>query len=111
MKIYFSHGWKDRELIKCLDGNDVPSNHAKYVKHASILIFKLNEDGVISKGILNEIQAAREAEIPVYLWDGEKLIPSEDLTPETAPFTKWKRNFKNIEHPFRKKIVKWVPRG
>jgi len=101
MKVYFSHGWNDKEGISCLDGNNAPSSHRKCVKHASILIFKLSESGEITKGILNEIQAAQEAEIPIYLWDGRKLIPSSKITPQSTPLKKWKRNFSGIEHPFR----------
>ena len=101
MKIYFSHSWNDKEGISCLDGNHVSSEHPKYVKAASVLIFKLNEDGFISKGILNEIQAAQKAEIPIYLWDGRKLIPSSKLTPQNTPLKHWKRKFKNTEHPFK----------
>jgi len=100
MKIYFSHSWNDEEGILCLDGNSVPSNHAKYVKKADILIFKLNEDGEISKGILNEIQAAQEAGIPIYLWkDGE--LTNDWITLAKLPLKTWKRNFSAIEHPFR----------
>lgn len=101
MKVYYSHSWNDKEGISCLDGNAIPSNHAKYIKYASIFIFKLSESGEITKGILNEIQAAQKAEIPIYLWDGRKLIPSSSLTPQTAPLKKWKRNFSAIENPFR----------
>jgi len=102
LKIYYSHGWNDGESMVCLDGNIIPSGHPKYVKQADILIFKLNEDGEISKGILNEIQAAQEVGIPIYQWNGKELIPSSNLTPQTAPLKKWKRNFKNTEHPFRR---------
>ena len=99
MKIYFSHGWNDKEDIKCLDGNNAPSSHAKCVKAASVLIFKLNE-GEISKGILNEIQAAQEAGIPIYLWRDGKLT-NDPVVLAALPLRKWKRNFSGIEHPFR----------
>ena len=101
LKIYYSHGWNDGESMICLDGNHVSSEHAKYVKHADILIFELTEDGRISKGILNEIQAAQEAGISIYQWDGKKLIPSSEITPQSAPLKKWKRRFANVQHPFK----------
>ena len=104
LKIYYSHGWNDGESMVCLDGNIVPSGHPKYVKQADILIFKLNESGFISKGILNEVQSAKEAGIPIYKWDGKKLIPFSELTPENTPLKKWKRNFTNIENPFEKEL-------
>jgi len=99
LRIYFSHSWNDEEGILCLDGNNVPRNHAKYVKHASVLIFKLNEDGVISKGILNEIRAAQEAGIPIYLWKDGKLTDNPEVL-AALPLRKWKRNFSHVSHPF-----------
>ena len=103
MKIYFTHGMNDTEFIECEDGWDIGSNHREHVKECDILIFKLNEDGVISKGILNEIQAAQEADIPIYLWENGRLTDNKDKL-RRLPLKKWKRNFKNTEHPFRKEI-------
>jgi len=104
MKIYFSSGWNDKETIVCLHGNTVPSGHPKYVKKADILIFKLNEDGEISKGILNEIQAAQESGIPIYYWDGKELRAQNQNIELFASLSlkKWKRRFVNVQHPFRK---------
>jgi len=111
MKIYYSHGWGDDEETWCLDGGGLPSSHAKYVKQADILIFKLNE-GEISKGILNEIQAAQEANIPIYLLregrgetaDGRRRmeLTNDPKVLAALPLKKWKRNFSNISHPFRR---------
>ena len=111
MKIYFAHGWNEIETISCLDGNNISSDHVKYVKNADILIFKLNyeqpsdgrkhrNEGEISKGILNEIQAAQEAGIPIYLWRNGKLTDDPAVL-AALPLRKWKRNFKNTEHPFK----------
>jgi len=101
MKIYFSHGWNDKEDIVVRDGNFIPSHHSKSVKVCDILIFKLNE-GEISKGILNEIQAAQEAGIPIYLWRDGKLTNDPEVL-AALPLRKWKRNFSGVEHPFRSK--------
>lgn len=98
MKIYFAKGWREEEKIEVLDGNDYTKNHPKYVKEADVLIFKLNE-GVVSKGILNEINAAQEAGMPVYLWKGGKLT-DDPVVLSKLKLRKWKRKFKGVKHPF-----------
>ena len=111
MKIYFSHSLNDEEKGELEDGWDVSSNHATHVKKADVLIFKLNyeqpsdgrkrrNEGEISKGILNEIQAAQEAGIPIYLWRDGKLTNDPEVL-AALPLRKWKRNFSNTEHPFK----------
>jgi len=110
MKIYFAHGWNDNEKVECQDGWGIVNNHPAHVKKADILIFKLNE-GEISKGILNEIQAAQEANIPIYLLregrgetrDGRRKmeLTNDPKVLAALPLRKWKRNFSNISHPFR----------
>jgi len=100
MKIYYSHSWNDKEEIEVRDGNFIPSHHSKSVKVCDVLIFKLNEDGVISKGILNEINAAKEAGIPIYLWRDGKLTDDPEVL-AALPLRKWKRNFTNTRHPFK----------
>ena len=101
MKIYFAKGWIEEEKIEVRDGNDYTKNHPEYVKEADVLIFKLNE-GEISKGILNEINAAQEAGIPVYLWKDGKLTDDPTVLSKLK-LRKWKRKFKDVEHPFAKK--------
>ena len=99
MKIYFAKGWREEEKIEVLDGNDYTKNHPEYVKEADVLIFKLNE-GVISKGILNEIEAAQEAGMQVILWDRGVLTDDPAVLSELK-LRKWKRKFKGVKHPFR----------
>ena len=118
MKIYFAHGWQDEERIECKNGWEESKNHPTHVKKCDILIFKLNYDfplgerrtktniakhkeGEISKGILNEIIAAQEARIPVYLWKDGKLTDDPAVLSKLK-LRKWKRKFKDVEHPFRK---------
>ena len=100
-KIYLAHGLMDSEGIEIIDGNAIMRNHPAQVKKCDTLIFKLNK-GVISKGILNEINAAQEVKIPVYLWKDGRLTDDPTVLSELK-LRKWKRKFKDVEHPFRRR--------